>query len=263
MAGDMADALVAQTHATLTDPTLGVVPSDQPVLSATPPRTLGGAYVLQWGIADRFRAPFPATPRPVWPWRPVFDGPGMTRKSVTSPLRDLRWAFGRGKRTVPALLVTHGGPDMLGEPLGDLYLSADLFTEPGPLLSCSGEFPGARFEALLFTELGYGIGLFGGPKQRGEMHAIEEGLVPPPFGGTISLRELLQLVPEGTGTGGTQLWEVLALAADFGARDAYVELRAVDDARGELDRPVGASAWIHLVWGPELRDAMLPLDGFR
>lgn len=263
MAGDMAEELVTYTHATLTDPALGVEPSSLPVLSATPPGTLGGAYVLQWGVADRFRAPFPETPRPVWPWRAVFDGPEMARTSVTRPEHNLRWSFGRGQRMVPPLLVTRGEVGREGEFPGDLHLSAELFTEPGPLLTCGGEFPGARFEALLFTELGYGIGLFGGPKQRGEMHAIEEGPVPLPFGGTIALRDLLMLEPEGTGTGGVQLWEVLALAADFGARDAYLELRAVDDARGKLDRPVGASAWIHLTWGPELREAVKPFDGFR
>jgi hypothetical protein len=263
-AGDMAEELVRYTHDTLVAPSSKVQPSPRPVLSATPPRVYNGAYVLQWGVADRFRAPFPATPRPVWPWRTVFEGPEMGRNSVTQPELNLRWPFGRSRRMVPPLLVTSASPESAGQAPGDIAVTAALFTEPGPLFRCEGTFPGARFEVLLFTELGYGIGLYGGPKQRGEMHPPADGeVVPPPFGGTISLRELLMLEPRGTGTGGPQLWEVLALAADFGAHEAYLEFRAVDDARGKLDRAVGASSWVHLVWGDELRDAVRPFDSFE
>lgn len=259
-AGNSAEGLVSYVRETLADPENHVEPSSKPVLRANPPRLEGGAYVLQWGFADRFRAPFPETPRPVWPWRPLFDGKDVERGSVTRPELNLRWPFWRAPRMVPPLLVTD---DSGGSP-GPITLTPELFTESGPELHFTGSFPGARFEVLCFTELGYGIGLFGGPKVRGEMHAAAPGEeVPPPFGGAIGLRELLMLEPGGTGTGGPQLYEVISLAADFGATEAYLEFRAVDDARGKLDRPVGASEWVHLVWGPELRDAILPFDGFH
>jgi len=259
-AGNSAEGLVSYIHDTLTADDAHVQPSALPVLRAAPPRLENGAYVLQWGFADRFRAPFPETPRPVWPWRPLFDGKDVQRNSVTRPELNLRWPFGRAPSMVPPLLVT----DLAGQRFGDVPISASLLTEPGPTFQFTGSFPGARFEVLCFTELGYGVGLFGGPKQRGAMEAVApDEVVPLPFGGHASLRELLMLEPGGTGTGGPQLYEVIALAADFGATEAYLEFRAVDDARGKLDRPVGASKWIHLVWGPELRDAVLPFDGFQ
>ena len=261
LAGDMAEMLVVATAQSLA----AEPPSHKPVLSASPPRvTPDNAYVLQWGVADRFRAPFTATSRPVWPWRPIFDGPGMIRNSVTVPRDFLRWPFGGAQRTVPMLRVTRGeegAPKQI--PVTSLALDNSLLTQPGPLLRVQGSFPGARFEALLFTELGYAIGLFGGPKQYGPMKAVPGGQeVPEPFGGVISLRELLMLQPMGDGTGGVPMWEAISLSSDFGATEAYLELRAADDGRGKTDRPVGASAWIHLTWDKSLRDAILPMDGF-
>jgi hypothetical protein len=58
------------------------------------------------------------------------------------------------------------------------------------------------------------------------------------------------------------MWEAISLSSDFGATEAYLELRAADDGRGKADRAVGASAWIHLTWDKSLRDAILPMDGF-
>ena len=49
-----------------------------------------------------------------------------------------------------------------------------------------------------------------------------------------------------------------ASAADMGATEAYLELRVVDDARGERHRPVASSRWIRLEWEPELRDVLAP-----
>ncbi|MDF1798870.1 MAG: hypothetical protein P1V81_06820 [Planctomycetota bacterium] len=267
IAGRQADALVAGVHASLAS----AEPSTRPVLSSSPPVAWNGCYVLKWGVPDRFRAPFPESPRPVWPWRPLFEGGEQLRSSVTVPKSHLRWPFGEAPRTVPLLRVTEGSssPDGGQAPTGaggvlieELHLGAELLTEPGPLLHCEGYFPGARFEALLFTEQGYGVGLFGGPKRGGAMEAPSAGEAAPPFGGAISLRELLQLTPLGTGTGGPPLFEVVALAADLGATEGYLELRATDDARGKTNRAVGASQWIHLTWDPELRDVLKPWDSF-
>ena len=182
----------------------------------------------------------------------------MERNSITPPKKQLRWQFGEQPRTVPMLRVTVAGED--DSPLRELHLTGDLFEEEGPLLQVEGTFPGARFEALVFTELGYAIGLHGGPKQYGPMDA--EANPAAPFGGPISLRSLLTMQPMGTGGGGVALWEAISLSADFGATEAYLELRATDDARGVKDRAVGASHWIHLTWDAELRDILLPLDSF-
>ena len=254
-AGDFAEYLVGQVNLAMED----TPPSTLPVLTASPPRvTDEHAYILHWGVADRFREPFIPSPRPVWPWRAIWPGPDMDRNSITPPSRQLRWQFGEQPRTVPLLRVTLDGGD--GTPIRELHLTTALLEEEGPLLLAEGTFPGARFEALVFTELGYAIGLHGGPKKRGPMNA-SAGTVAP-FGGPISLRTLLTLQPMGTGGGGVALWEAISLSADFGATEAYLELRATDDARGVKDRAVGASQWIHLTWDRELRDILLPLDSF-
>ena len=267
IAGRQANALVTGVQTMLAS----VEPSERPVLSSSPPPAWNGCYVLKWGVPDRFRAPFPETPRPVWPWRPLFEGGEQLRTSVTVPKNHLRWAFGEAPRTVPLLRVTDGGGSPGGSPdasgangvlIEELHLGAELLTEPGPLLHCEGYFPGARFEALLFTEQGYGVGLFGGLRRGGAMEAPAAGEAAPPFGGAIALRDLLQLTPLGAGTGGVPLYEVVAMAADLGATEGYLELRATDDARGKIDRAVGASQWIHLTWDPELRDVMKPWDSF-
>jgi hypothetical protein len=254
-AGNFAEYLVSQVGLAME----GTPPSTLPVLTSSPPRVTDElAYILQWGVADRFRAPFAESPRPIWPWRAIWPGQEMDRNSVTPPFKQLRWQFGEQPRTVPLLRVSLDGGD--GSPVTELHLTTALLDEEGPLLLVEGTFPGARFEALVFTELGYAIGLHGGPKQYGPMDA--KAGTSAPFGGPISLRSLLTMQPMGTGTGGVALWEAISLCADFGATEAYMELRAADDARGVKDRAVGASQWIHLTWDKELRDMLLPLDSF-
>ena len=254
-AGDFAEYLVGQVHLAVA----GTEPSPLPVLTASPPRvTEQHAYILMWGVADRFRPPFTQSPRPIWPWRPIWPGQEMDRNSVTPPKKQLRWEFGEQPRTVPLLRVSLEGGD--GSPVTELHLTTDILDDGGPRLVVEGTFPGARFEALVFTELGYAIGIHGGPKQYGPMNP--EAGDTPPFGGPISLRDLFTMQPMGTGTGGVQLWESISLSADFGATEGYLELRASDDARGIKDRAVGASQWIHLTWDKGLRDILLPLDQF-
>ena len=112
---------------------------------------------------------------------------------------------------------------------------------------------------LLFTDLGYFVGVFGGPMQAAAIGTVPDGQPElPPFGGVLALRDLMQLEPRGPGSGGPYLYEALRLAADFGSTEAYVELRVVDDARGERHRPVAASRWIHLRWDASLRDVLAP-----
>ena len=257
-AGQRADGLVAGVRASLA----GVEASDVPVFSATVPRTLDGRYVFHWGFADRFRPPFAATPRPVWPWRPLFDGGEQERRSTTVPRDNLRWPFGEAQRTVPLIRVT----DATGALVEHLHLGPDLVAGAGPQLTVEGHFPGARSEALLFTDLGYGVGLYGGPKEASRLAALEDASADPgvarPFGGAIALRDLFLLTPLGGEAGGAPLWRVLAQAADLGATEAWLELRAADDARAQTDRAVGASQWIRVTWDRALRDVLLPWDEF-
>ena len=256
-AGDLAERLVESVSAAVDRnvPT----PTEQPVLSTAFPYVLDGAYVFQWGVADRFRAPFPATRAPVWPWRVLFAGVHDERNSVTRVHDNLRWPFDLSLRTVATLPVTVVASAADPTPLEVVPVTAALLNEPGPLFVCEGQFPGARFEVLLFTDLGYFVGVFGGPMQAAAIGTVPDGQPElPPFGGVLALRDLMQLEPRGPGSGGPYLYEALRLAADFGSTEAYVELRVVDDARGERHRPVAASRWIHLRWDASLRDVLAP-----
>lgn len=255
-AGNRSRALVADVRTRIDG--LVPTPTHEPVLSTQFARTYAGAYLFQWGVADRFRAPFPAANAPVWPWRSLFNPDHVERASVTRVQANLRWPFRTDLRTVPELPVTIVAsaeqPNVL---LDEVPVTTALLTEPGPLFVCTGAFPGARFEALLFTELGFAVGTWGGPLEGAEVGVLPPGAsAVPPFGGVLALRDLLQLEPRGAGSGGPFLYEALRLAADLGATEAYVELRVVDDARGERNRPIAASRWIRLVWEPDLVDAL-------
>lgn len=237
----------------------GVAPSDLPVLDATIPRVSadGAAYVAQWGVADRYRAPFEPTPRPVWPWRPLFEAAQSPRDSVTTPRDDLRWPPGEAHLTAVPLAVDARDA---GQPVEAVRLDGRLLAdaEPGaaPELVVWGQVAAPRIEFVLFTELGYGTGVWA------DAPAAER--VDPEPGdpdGVVRFRRVLPLrsVFMAANRHGMPLYHVLRQAADLGAEVAYLELRAVDDARGRTDRPVAASRWIRLEWGDELRRALLPL----
>ena len=256
-AGDLAERIVQDVSAAV-DRNVPA-PTNRPVLSTAFPYVQDGAYVFQWGVADRFRPPFPASRAPVWPWRALFAGLHDERNSVTRVQDNLRWPFDLSLRTVATLPVTVVASAADPTPLDDVPVTAALLSEPGPLFVCEGQFPGARFEALLFTDLGYTVGVFGGPMQNAAIGSVPEGEPEQlPFGGVFALRDLLQLEPHGPGSGGPYLYEALRLAADFGSTQAYVELRVVDDARGERHRAVAASRWIHLTWDASLRKVLAP-----
>lgn len=259
-AGDRSAALVAELRERVRDRV--PEPRTEPVLTAALPRTHEGAYMFHWGVADRFRPPFRAATAPIWPWRPLFPERVAERTSATQVVEHLRWPFRDDLRTVPQLPVTVVASASDPVPLGPseaVPVTAALLTEPGPLFVAEGTFPGARYEVLLFTELGFHAGTWGGPLTGAELGVVPEGAPdPPPFGGVLALRDLLQLEPGGPGSGGPYLYEALRLAADMGATEAYLELRVVDDARGQRHRPVATSRWIRLAWEPELRDVLAP-----
>ena len=103
-AGEQAAAVEAAARRGLS----GRAPSPDPVLIATAPRLSAdhAAYVLHWGVADRFRPPFEPAPRPVWPWRPLFNALERDRTPATLPVDGLRLPFGEGRPTVPEIGLT-------------------------------------------------------------------------------------------------------------------------------------------------------------
>ena len=241
-AGELAAAHVARTRATLE----AVPAGPDPVFDATLPRLYRGAYCLNLGAADRFRVPFPATPRPVWPLRVLFaeDPPGSReRRYVHRPERDLVWAFGAGQRMVPELTVSVGGRTDFGPLTLDEGVARP--EDGGPVLELWGSYPG-RFEFLIYTELGYEAAPWT-DAQGGvlEPHPLgpESHLAPVQ---RISLGDVLRLQSIAS------LSAALVQAADAGARVAYLEVRAVDDAKGIPNRPLAASPMIRLEWDADL-----------
>jgi hypothetical protein len=244
-AGELAEQHVVRTRRALEEQ----APSPLPVWDATPPRTNadGTAYVLHWGFADRFRAPFPVAHRPVWPWRPIWGHLRAQRDPVTLPERDLRWGFGETPKTVPDMpvrLLDEGR--RVDEWILDERLLQPLGPGEGPDLVLFGEYPTPRIEFVLFTELGLEPAVW---TQRRAPRSVP-GLPAPAV--VVPLREALMCV----GDSGVPLYEALSLAGQFGAVEAYLQVRAVDDERGRVHRPVAASPLLRLTWTPELLSAL-------
>jgi hypothetical protein len=205
----------------------GLAPGGFPVLFAGFPASIDGAYALSWGVADRFRAPFPEAPRPIWPWRLLFVAdPARERAPLVAaraggffmPLDDALQVGElalRAQGEEGALLV-----DERCFPLGD---------DRSTPLELSGAPPGAALEFVLFTELGYEPVAAGAFDAEGRAH--------------FTLRQALQLT-----NGVTTALQVLAQAHDLGARRAYIEFRA----RGADGAVLAAARWRELVWPADL-----------
>jgi hypothetical protein len=225
----------------------GIAADTTPALRADAPRldASGRAYVLHWGVADRFREPFPRTTRELWPWRPLFDGAETARE----------WR--RGSEADVLLPERAGAAPELEVRLYDgereetrLYLDERLWIEPGrtlappPRIEIHGAGP-TWIEAVLVTDLGY------------QAAPIAAFAVPPTHGrATASLRDVL-MAP--VGSGGILLWQALAQSADLGATRAFLELRrhTAPKLAQSGGAPQAISRWIPLEWSPALRDRML------
>lgn len=244
-AADAAGAKVAALAASVS----GEEARAEPIMATDIPRTLNGAYVLQWGVADRFRAPFPETSRPIWPWRPLFTGGAQDERSAAWPIADACFRPFDSESKFPLLDATRVSAGTATEREVELetgppfVLSVDesLLLAPGQadpsaklLLRASADVH--AWELLLISELGYQVA--GLPAAGGRQ--LE-----------ISLRDALM------SAGRVPLWMALAQAADFGADRAYLEFRALDAKR----QPIFVSRWIGLTWSPELRDVVYPLEG--
>ena len=192
-------------------------PSALPLLYGGFPATFEGAYALGYGVADRYRAPFPAPPRPVWPARALFPGAG----DVFTPALDAQ-GFLAPEAGAPGTLVVRGAD---GERVRRVELSASFLDadDPTPRLWLAGVPAGTRVLAVLYTELGF-----------------EEAFLAP--GDTLTVRELL--AREG---GGVTLGDALLFPATLGAARAFLELRALADGA-----VVATSDWIELAWTPDV-----------
>jgi len=213
-------------------------PAPTPVLVPGFPRLVGGAYALGFGVADRFRAPFEPSARPVWPLRTMFGFPGHERATLFGtvpvapadpPTAPGALVVGSAPRRLPRLAVARSDA---GD--GPLRVDAEVAREPDRTLRLVLRSAAPAFEIVLYTELGYEPALV----LASELPAAEGGRA-------LSLRALFLRSNSRVTMG-----ETLAQVADLGATRAYLELRELDE-RGE---PTAVSDWIELVWAPDLLD---------
>jgi len=198
-----------------------------PVVSSNFTRiTESGAYVLHWGIADRFRAPFEKSARPVWPWRPVIEvaGPNTFRELLFEIAGGVGYPIDERGRQAAKLEVRRAD----GEPLGVLSVLSSFAIQgaeldPSPRLAAQLDpalASPAAWELLFICELGYRVVRLDTPSRELK----------------LSVREALLAVED-----------VFLLAVDFRAERGFLELRAVA-GDGEV---LASSSWIELAWERE------------
>ncbi len=228
-AADVAEREAARARSALR----GESASDLPVLASGFPVAWKGAYCLGFGAADRFRAPFDPTPRPVWPLRPLFGFETSARAMAASLRGDgTLWPFDDPPTAAP-LVVQEGE----GQALERLALDERSFVseiDRSPRIFVAGAPQGSRLEVVAFTELGYE-----------PARLVPETPAADPRA-EISLMRLL-----ASSNGVASIGQTLRQAADVGALRAYLEFRAVGP-EGEL---LAASPWVEVVWDPTLRKA--------
>ena len=207
----------------------GATPAEGPVLFPSFPSAYEGAYCLGFGLAARFRAPFPAAPRPVWPWRLIYAADAAREQlALVAPRADgSLWPLDDELR-VPELvlrdasgvLVTHARIDE------HAILAAE---DRSPRFSVAGAPADALLAGVLYSELGY--------------EPVPLGALDANGAGSFTLMQLL--ASTNGAVAGAQLFTD---AADLGATRAYLELRALD-ASGAVR---AASRWVELTWPAEL-----------
>jgi len=219
-AARQADVIVADARVSLAT----AAPSERPVLFDTFLSSWRGAYCLGFGAADRFRAPFEETPRPAWPLRPVF-GLATSQRAPAVPVRadGSLWPW-TDDPTVERLAAGFEGQALSVDERA--FLSS---VDESPTIDVSGSFPGAHFELIVYTEMGY---------------------EPAPWPGDTApeLRRLSLMEALACSNGTATIGQTLAQAADVGATRAYLEIRVVS-ASGEL---LAASPWLALTWKADL-----------
>lgn len=193
-----------------------------------------GAYCLGFGVAARFRAPFPATARPVWPWRLAFVPQAERARAALVDARPdgSLWPLDDARSVPEFALLDADGIRLERLSIDERALLAEV--DRSPRLRLAGAPGGARLEAVLFTELGY--------------EPFELGPLALDGAGSFSVMQLLT-----RSNVVATLADLLAQTADLGGTRAYLELRAYG-AQGEVR---AASRWIELDWPPELRERAL------
>lgn len=202
--------------------------SRSPVCLSSFPASLGGAYCLGFGVADRFRSPFPAAPRPIWPLRPMF-GLDSSLRPPAVPLRadGSLWPLD-DEPGVPRLSVSiEGRAEPRSLTLDERAFLTDV--DRSERLALEAAVPEGRLELVVYTEAGY--------------EPVRLGTIDGQGRAEISLMQVL-----AAGSGVASVAQVLLQAADLGARNAYLEFRSLGPG-GECR---AASAWIELVWSDAL-----------
>jgi hypothetical protein len=207
----------------------GAAPGVSPVLFGDFPSAHGGAYCLGFGLAARFRAPFPASPRPVWPWRLAFVEDARRRREppVAARADGSLWPLDDVPVTARLTLLDEEGRALSRLELDERARSAP--EDRSPRVVVAGGESGAPLELLIASEIGY--------------EPFPAGVLDDGGRATFSAMQLL-----AAANGVASVAQLLAQTADLGGERAYVELRAL--------APEGAvrasSGWLDLGWTSEL-----------
>ncbi len=239
-AGEVAAGAIASVR----DKVDSAPPNEHPVLADVFPSHHGGAYCLAWGVADRYRPPFPEAHRPVWPLRPLFGSAASARPVLLERVRGLVWPLSSSALTVPELPVSVNGAMSFALRIDESVASAGGGDQ---VLELWGDFSGARFEFVVYTEMGYE------PAAWLTAGAGEPGTTP--IGGTETVRRIA-LGDVLRCSGFVLLGEALLQVADLGATRAYLEVRVVAG-----DEPVAASRFLPLEWDADLMERLAALGG--
>jgi len=241
--GEVGAALITTVRRALAD----IPPAIDPVLVDNVPQTREGALVLAYGLADHFRPPFPRSPRPVWPWRPIFHNGHSRRQPVIATANGLLRPFkdgGCGLARIP-VRVLDGGAKVDVLRVDRRILDAN--TEGAalqPVIEIERSHPDHQLEIIVVTEVGYEPAVLTVPRRSEGCSTLR-----------ISCRELLDTKLSSLCV---YVQHALGRAADLGSRCAYIEVRAVAIDEGGTRRPVAASRWVRVEWVREARDWVFP-----
>jgi hypothetical protein len=198
-------------------------PGPGPVLFAGFPRGRFEANCFTFGVADRFRAPFPVSPRPVWPWRNFsVDEEARARSPLFAPRADGSvWPLDDVSPLPPLALRTDAGEAVARVLLDERAIHAN--EDRSPRYRVSGR--PVRGSRACLAELGCG-----------RSHETQRR--------RLSQRSLMQFLDA---TNGAVSVSDARQAADLRAERAFLELRAFDSTA----RQVAASRWIEVGWPRE------------
>lgn len=212
-------------------------PRPEPLLWAGFPATYEGAYCLGFGLVDRFRAPFPASARPIWPERTLFVGEERLRPRVEqADAQGFRDPFDLAaapgvmplRARVDGVLVEAGGPVI---PIDERVAKSE--EDRSPRLTFEAAPAGSLLELVILTEAGIESAVAGTFSADGKAE--------------LTLSQLCDAANEVATLG-----MALAQSADLGAVAAYLEVRALDD----LGTVLATTQPLRLEWAADLLDRL-------